>query len=217
MKKKRLNSEQLGLISAAFLKCLFPKPLKGELFVDESNKDGSCILYFSDDYHCKLDIKIREKYFEGTFAKSNAEDKYIELMKVINTAEETSDDTTGLKYYWISLDPDEENKPKIEIDKDKLSEILNSERLTKRGWIGDVMGNLSDDLRDIYVGHSLSFNYRGYIALEREIDIGSTFATNIDLAPMLRIFEKYKVVINRLEIKKLSNPEKINATIYLEK
>ena len=216
MKKKMLNSSQLGLLSAAFMKNLFPKPLKGELLVDESLKDGSCILYFLEEYHNRLDTKIREKYYEGAFAKSNAEKEWIDLMSAINTVEEANEDATELKTYWISIDPDAERKPKIEIDKNKLSEILNSERAAKIRWIGDIMENLSADIKSVYVGYSLQFNFNGYISLAREIET-SPFATKIELVPILQILKKYQVEIDSLEIMKLINPDKINATIYLKK
>ena len=104
MKKKQLSSGQLGLLSSALMKDLFPKPVKGELLVDESPEDGSCILYFKEEYHSKLDTKIREKYFQGAFARSNAESEWVDFMNAINTAEETSDGVSGLKSYWLSID-----------------------------------------------------------------------------------------------------------------
>ncbi len=217
MKKKRLNSSQLGLMSTALMKNLFPKPFSGEFLVDESPQDGSCILYFENEYHNKLDSKIREKYYEGAFAKSNAESEWVDFMNAINTAEDSNDDTSAFKNYWLSIEPEKESKPKIEVDKSKLNEILNSERPVKSGWIGDIIGDIVEDLSSIYVGHSIGHNFNGYISLEREIEKNSMLATKVQIAPMLEIFNKYQVEIDSFEIMKLINPEKINATVYLKK
>lgn len=217
MKKKQLNSSQLGLMSSALMKNLFPKPFSGELLVDDSPNDGSCVLYFRNEYHEKLDTKIREKYYEGAFARSNAESEWIDFMSAINTAEETNDDTSTFTKYWLSVEPEKESKPKVEVNLNKLSEIINSERPVKKGWIGDVMEDIFSDLSSVYVGHSIGHNFNGYITIEKIIDTKSMFATKINMLPMLKILEKYKVEIDSFEIMRLFNPEKINATIYLKK
>ena len=60
MKKQLFNSSELGMLSSAFLKNLFPKPTKGQLLSKCVN--GDCTLYFDLDYHEKLDLTIRQKY-----------------------------------------------------------------------------------------------------------------------------------------------------------
>lgn len=100
MKKQLFNSSELGMLSSAFLKNLFPKPNKGQLMSKCEN--GDCILYFDLTYHEKLDLTIRQKYYEGQFAKSNAESEWNNLMIKVNTAELTDEDTSDFDTYWLS-------------------------------------------------------------------------------------------------------------------
>ena len=102
MKKQLFNSSGLGMLSSAFLKNLFPKPTKGQLLSKCVN--GDCTLYFDLDYHEKLDLTIRQKYYEGQFARSNSETEWNNLMIKVNTAELTSEDTKDFDTYWLSAD-----------------------------------------------------------------------------------------------------------------
>jgi len=100
---KRLDSYQLGLLSMAYLKNLFPKPQKDELYVKEGLGDGSCILYFDIDYYCKLLNTIKGHFDSGAFARSNSEDDWNEFMYSVETAEyETTIDKSGLSSYWLA-------------------------------------------------------------------------------------------------------------------
>lgn len=72
LKKQTFNSRELGMLSNAFLKKLFPLPNKVKL-LSKCDNSGDCTLYFDLEYHQLLDLNIRQKYYEGEFAKSNAE------------------------------------------------------------------------------------------------------------------------------------------------
>ena len=100
---KRLGSGELGLFSGALMKNLFPKPLKGQLLVDDSLGDGSCILYFDSLYFDDLTKVIRTHYNSGSFAKSNAEDEWNELMWSIESATpDPNFNPTTLKAHFLS-------------------------------------------------------------------------------------------------------------------
>lgn len=213
MKKAELNGQLLGLLSNALSKDLFPKPYEGELLSKTLN-DGNCMLYFEDSYFDKLDTKIREKYNEGSFARSNAEEEWNNLMITINTAIDTNDDTTNFDNYWLSMPINKE--PSIEIDKVKLKEILQVREINNQGGIRSIMKNLADDIMSIYLGYNFSYNYDGYVSIETEIKDNPIYATRIDLAPMLKLFKLYDVDITSLNIMKLNN-NRINATAYITK
>lgn len=102
LKKQLFNSSELGMLSSAFLKNLFPKPKRGQLLSKCDN--GDCTLYFDLTYHEKLDLTIRQKYYEGQFARSNAESDWNNLMIKINTAELISEEITDFDTYWLSED-----------------------------------------------------------------------------------------------------------------
>ncbi len=120
MKKTELNGQQLALLSNALSKELFPKPYKGELLSKTLNNDN-CILYFEDNYFNKLNLKIKEKYNEGAFARSNAESEWNDLMKAINTSEVTMDETENAENYWLSLPIND--RPVIEINNDEKKKL----------------------------------------------------------------------------------------------
>lgn len=101
-KKQIFNSSELGMLSSAFLKNLFPKPNKGQLLSKCDN--GDCTLYFELTYHEKLDSAIREKYYEGQFSRSNAESEWNNIMIKVNTAEITNENTEDFDTYWLSAD-----------------------------------------------------------------------------------------------------------------
>lgn len=102
---KRLDGQQLALLSTALMKKLFPVPKKGELLVDENTNDSSCILFFSNDYFLKLTSAIRNSYNAGAFARSNAEDDWNDFMYEIEASKPAFDfDSSSLKHYWLSED-----------------------------------------------------------------------------------------------------------------
>ncbi|MDC3268877.1 hypothetical protein OAU19_00160 [Flavobacteriaceae bacterium] len=131
MKKAELNGQQLALLSNALSKDLFPKPYEGEL-LSETLYNGNCVLYFEDDYFDKLDFKIKEKYNEGAFAKSNAEAEWNDLMEAINTSKATVDNTENADNYWLSLPI--KDRPNIEIEnkKNKKEDIFKDEPVTRQ-------------------------------------------------------------------------------------
>lgn len=104
LKKQLFTSSELGLISLAFLKNLIPKPKKGELYSSLGNNDGSCYLAFERSYYNKLDLALREKFYEGGFSESNAEKEWNNIMLKINTAENTSEGVESFELYWLSAD-----------------------------------------------------------------------------------------------------------------
>jgi hypothetical protein len=56
-KSKRLNGQRLALLFMALSKNLFKKPRKGQVFY-EANGDGSCTLYFSNEYYPILNTTL---------------------------------------------------------------------------------------------------------------------------------------------------------------
>lgn len=120
MKKNEINGQQLALLSNTLSKELFPKLYKGELFSKILN-NRNCIPYFEDDYFDKLYFKIKAKFNEVAFARSNAEAEWNDLMKAINTSEVTIDDTGNAENYWLSLPIND--RPVIEIDSDKNKKV----------------------------------------------------------------------------------------------
>ena len=86
MRKKKLNSQQLGFLHLAFTKNLFPNPELGELLVEDNLGDGSCNLYFDFNYFDKLVKAINAKYKAGLFASSNSEKDWNDLMYAIESA-----------------------------------------------------------------------------------------------------------------------------------
>jgi hypothetical protein len=131
MKKTELNGQQLALLSNALSKDLFPRPYEGEL-LSETLNNGNCILYFEDDYFDKLNFKIKEKYNEGAFARSNAEAEWTDLMKAINTSKITLGDTGNTENYWLSISI--KDRPDIENDnkKNKEEDIFKDEAVTRQ-------------------------------------------------------------------------------------
>jgi len=212
MKKTELNGQLLGLLSNALSKNLFPKPYEGELLSKTLN-NGGCMLYFEDSYFNKLDTKIREKYNEGAFARSNAAEEWNNLMITINTASDSNDDKTNLENYWLSTPINKE--PIIEIDTLKLNEVLQIRDTTNIGGINSIMNNLAADIKEVYKGYNLEHGYtnsHGFFYIKTKIKDDTTFATSIDLAPLLKLIKLYSVQITSLEIFKSDNQNTINAS-----
>jgi hypothetical protein len=90
MKKVKLNSGQNGLFTSALLKNLFPKPDSGELLLSELGDSETCYFYFESSYHERLTKEMRMHLDKGSFARSNSEQDWLELIKVINAGIETS-------------------------------------------------------------------------------------------------------------------------------
>ena len=85
---------------------LFPVPKKGQLLVEESfDSNTGIILYFEDLYFKQLISTIRKAYESGAFAKSNAEDDWINLMDSIESAKpEPNFDSKSLRPHYLSAD-----------------------------------------------------------------------------------------------------------------
>jgi len=85
-KSKRLNGQRLALLFMALSKNLFQKPKKGQVFY-EPEGDGSCTLYFSNEYYTVLKKSIDNANNSGKFSQSNAESDWNDLKYAIDEAE----------------------------------------------------------------------------------------------------------------------------------
>ena len=102
---KRLNGQELALLTTALMKNLFPKPQKGQLLVNDGLGDGSCILYFESSYFVKLTSAIRNSYNSGAFSRSNAEDDWNDFMYAIESAKPDANfDSTSLRPHFLSVE-----------------------------------------------------------------------------------------------------------------
>ena len=81
----QLNRQRLALLFIALSRGLFKRPKKGEVYF-ESHPDGSSTLYFKRDYYVSLSDSIFEAYYQGKFARSNAESEWIDLKNAIDGA-----------------------------------------------------------------------------------------------------------------------------------
>jgi hypothetical protein len=103
MKKQTYNSQELGLISMSYLKGLFPKPKSGELLIDDGDKKGGFTFYYDETYYTKYSESIQRAYQSGSFARSNSEKEWINLLnKVTAAVSSESVDTSNLKTYWLT-------------------------------------------------------------------------------------------------------------------
>lgn len=102
---KRLDGQELALLTTALMKNLFPKPQKGQLLVKDGLGDESCILFFEHTYFAKLTSAIRNYYNSGAFARSNAEDDWNDFMYAIESAKpDTNFDSTSLRPHFLSVE-----------------------------------------------------------------------------------------------------------------
>jgi len=105
MKRKQLSMAQLGMMSNALMKNLFPTPTKTDLLVEEQStaKGDGLFLYFSDNYYEILTNKMKEQKNNGSYAKSNAESDWIDLMNVVLKAENLSSvDSKNLRPHFLA-------------------------------------------------------------------------------------------------------------------
>ncbi len=105
MKRKQLTMQQLGMMTNALMKNLFPTPTKTELLVEEKStaKGDGLYLYFSTSYFDKLTQKMQEQSDNGSYAKSNAEHDWLDLMHAVKSAETVNNlDTSNLRPHFLS-------------------------------------------------------------------------------------------------------------------
>jgi hypothetical protein len=104
-RSKRLNGRELALFTTAFIKNFFPKPMKGQLLVDDSLRDGTCTLYFENSYFTELTSSIRNAKQLGVFVRSNAPEDWTELMQAIEAAKpDIYFDNFTLRAHFMSID-----------------------------------------------------------------------------------------------------------------
>lgn len=105
MKRKQLTMAQLGMMSNALMKNLFPTPSKTELLVEENStaKGDGLYLYFSATYFEKLTQRMHEQNDNGSYAKSNAHHDWIDLMNAVNSAKNVSNpDMANLRPHFLA-------------------------------------------------------------------------------------------------------------------
>ena len=96
---------QLGMMSNALMKNLFPIPAKTELLVEgnSSAKGDGLYLYFTTSYFVKLTQKMQEQNDNGSYAKSNAQNDWIDLMQAVMSAEDVSNpDISNLRPHFLA-------------------------------------------------------------------------------------------------------------------
>lgn len=103
MKKTFLDNQQLALLTQAYIKNLFPLPRTTQCFVEDEAK--GCVLYFEGGYHNELSSAIHKHFAHGSFAKSNAENDWLNLMEAIDTAiPSTIAETNGIRSHFLCRD-----------------------------------------------------------------------------------------------------------------
>ena len=103
MKKQKFNSQELGLISMSYMKGLFPKPKSGELLNDQGDGNGGFTFYYDDAYYNKYSNAFKEAYNSGSFARSNSESDWNNLMsKVLSAQPVDSSNLSSLEKYFLS-------------------------------------------------------------------------------------------------------------------
>jgi hypothetical protein len=102
---KKLDAQELALLTTALMKNLFPRPTTGQLLVKDGLEDGSCILYFESSYFIKLTFAIRNSHDSGAFAKSNAEDDWNDFMYAVESAKpDINIDIKSLRPHFLSVE-----------------------------------------------------------------------------------------------------------------
>ena len=105
MKRKQLTMEQLGMMSSALMKNLFPTPTKSELLVEANStaKGDGHYLFFEVSYVDKLTKKMKEQKDNGSYSKSNAENDWLDLMSAVICAESISNfDMSNLRPHFLA-------------------------------------------------------------------------------------------------------------------
>jgi hypothetical protein len=105
MKRKQLTMAQLGMMSNALMKNLLPTPSKTELLVEENStaKGDGFYLYFSTSYFVKLTSKMQEQNDNSSYANSNAQHDWVDLMQAFMSAENIPDaDMSNLRPHFLA-------------------------------------------------------------------------------------------------------------------
>lgn len=98
-REKKLDPNSLGLLAVAFSKNLFPKPIKGDAYVNVE-ENFYCTLYFTESYFLKLQSHIANSQKIGKFSESNAEASWNKLKDDLDSARIISDlNTENLQDY----------------------------------------------------------------------------------------------------------------------
>ena len=84
----------------------------------------------------------------------------------------------------------------------------------KMDW--QMMNELTDDVKRVYVGHNICFNYHGFLSIERAIEKGQDFPSVLNLKPVLDIAKIYQAEVKTLKIKSNIGSEKIYVEIYFK-
>lgn len=142
MKKVLLNSSQMSLMAISYIKELFPKPYENDLitssgFIYVNGKD-CCNFYFEDNYYEKLVTHIKRECEMGKFAKSNSEERWLDLMNTIYNAKEIQNIEESTTMYYNSLD-----RPKIENSVKKI--------IIERETRGNGMFSVSDEIWNVFL------------------------------------------------------------------
>lgn len=103
-KKQDFNGQQLAMFFQAFGKNLFIRPVQDDLYSMPHLQDDGCTLYFKNEYYERLKNSIKNKYKQGEFARSNANELWVILMNEFLTARTVENiDKTTLHDYFDEL------------------------------------------------------------------------------------------------------------------
>lgn len=156
----------MTLLSKAFLDNLFPKPYEGELktgSVRITRNGDECNFYFSNNYYEKLKTHIVNEFNQGKFHKSNASNDWIDLMNKFDDVIEVDDEVSeNSKNYWLSINLEEEQKLKENIQKNNIENNETYETLV------DNQGNKYETIK---IGNQvwMAENYRGTLDTQNRI------------------------------------------------
>lgn len=100
-RKVHLNGKEIALLYHFLSDDLFVRPIRGYLIANYKNGNGD--FYFDENYYNEFTNSIKHKFMEGEFARSNAENDWINFMNKINQSEKVFDlDATKCQVYLVS-------------------------------------------------------------------------------------------------------------------
>jgi len=211
MKKVNLNTRtNMTFLAKAYMEGLFPRAKKGEIFFEKDLRTEAGYVYFQPDYY--EDVFIRQINSSDILAKmrnSNASNSWLELVSVLNSAEDVSNIDVGQLELYSIVD---ENFSIAEYSNEKLEAIL------KNQVQDELYKSLETDFKNLFPVLDFDvFRQDGILRATFRLPIKGDLEQKFEFYPIIKILEKHNQTVSNIKLYKGANTNSIYFSVFFSK
>jgi hypothetical protein len=197
----------MTLLAKAYMEGLFPRAIKGEIFFEKDLETEAGYVYFQPDYYEKVLIRqINSSEMLAKIRNSNASSSWLELIAVLNNAEEVFDIDLGQLELYTIVDS---NFSISEYSNERLEAILKNQAKD------ELYKSLESDFKNLFPVLDFDvFRQDGILRATFRLPIKGDLEQRFEFYPIIKILNKHNQSVSNIKLYKGANANSIYFAVF---